>query len=290
MNEHGRAAVVTGAASGIGLGLARRCAADGMRVVMADVDAEALDAAAADVASGGAEVLAVPTDVSNRESVAELAARTRERFGRTDLLCNNAGVERLAALTETPLEVYEWLIGVNLWGVIHGTHFFLPEMLERDDGYIVNTASGAGLLVGIFGNGAYAATKHAVVALSETLYLELGLRGSKVGVSVLCPGAVRTGIMAAERNWPDRLGVAPDLSDDAVQLRRTISEHMSSPMGMDPSEVAAIVLAHVRDRKFWIHTHPEQLGPPIRTRWLNAADGVNPVIPAIARTEEKLGS
>src|SRR6185369_2916836 len=197
----GRVAVVTGAASGIGLGMAERFAAEGMRVVLADVEGEALAAAERSVAARGAETLAVRTDVARADDVEALARATIDRFGAVHVLCNNAGVGGEGLPTwEQSLQSWQWILGVNLWGVIHGIHAFLPIMqAQGEEGHIVNTASMAGHLPMPFLT-IYNASKFAVVTISECLHHELEMVGSPIKVSVLCPGFVRTKIMESERN------------------------------------------------------------------------------------------
>ena len=208
MDLAGKVAVVTGAASGIGLAIAEKCVSEQMKVVLADVEEDALELAADRLAQRG-PVLAVPTDVSVAESVDELR-RQAEAFGPVHLVCNNAGVSTAGpgAAWEKPVSAWDWVLGVNLWGVIHGIRAFMPGMVERDQGHIVNTASIAGFLPFPFA-APYAASKHAVVGISTSIYHELELRGSNVHVSVLCPGWIRTNIADAERNWPERLGALP---------------------------------------------------------------------------------
>ncbi len=186
--------MITGAASGIGRAIAERCVNEGMKVVLADVEKESLARAVAELSARGATVLNVRTDVSKRSDVEDLARRALDAFGQVYLLFNNAGVAAGGSPWEATWNDWEWVIGVNLWGVINGVKVFTPLMLaQKTEGHIVNTASGAGLVVGGF-SAPYSVTKHGAVALSESLYLNLQTRGSLVKVSVLCPGMVRTGI------------------------------------------------------------------------------------------------
>jgi len=262
-----RIAVVTGAASGIGKAMAERFAAEGMKVVMADVEGPALDAAARELEDKGALVLPVLTDVSKAESVQALAKRTFEEFGRVDLLCNNAGVGGGTGLSwNCTLADWQWVMGVNLWGVIHGVKFFLPRMVEQgDDAHIVNTASLAGLISGP-GLAIYSVTKHAVVSLSETLFHELRLAGSQVGVSVLCPGWVDTKIMDSSRNRPEALQNKPE--EEKTLPQAEAMEQMVRGLlaqGSPPSDIAEKVFEAVRDRRFYVLPHP-QYTHMIRTR------------------------
>ena len=269
--REGKVAVVTGAASGIGLALAKRFANSGMNVVMADVEEERLDEAVASVSSLGTEAFGVPTDVSDEASVRALASAAIDRFGTVHLLCNNAGVAARSDPWFGPLSAWEWVFGVNLWGVVHGVRAFLPHMATQSEGHIVNTASMAGLVPGV--GPVYDATKHAVVAMTEDLYRTAKLAGLPVGVSVLCPGWVRTGILDADRNWPARLGERPpDTPESAVTLpivRRVIDE------GTTPAAVADMVADAVEAERFWVFTGPEWLELAVR-RWHGIADGENP--------------
>jgi NAD(P)-dependent dehydrogenase (short-subunit alcohol dehydrogenase family) len=262
----GKVAVVTGAASGIGRGLAERCAQEGMKVVLADIEEKALMRASQELQAAGAQVLAVQTDVSKVTDVEALAQKTMATYGAVHLLFNNAGVGAGTVVWESTLADWEWTLGVNLWGVIHGIRTFVPFMLEQQtEGHIVNTASIAGLISGP-GLGIYKVTKHGVVTLSETLYHELALRRANIKVSVLCPGFVSTRIMDSARNRPVHLQNDPTeermspASEAMLQFMRQVVES-----GMPPHQVADIVFQAIRDEKFYIFTHPE-LKEAIRVR------------------------
>jgi len=283
--REGQVAVVTGAASGIGRALADRFARRGLRVVLADVEEAALDEAAAAVAALGAETLVVVTNVRDAAAVDALAAAALDRFGGVHVVCNNAGVASTGDPWFGPLSGWQWVIGVNLWGVIHGVRAFLPTLVGQGEGHIVNTASMAGLVPG-FGP-SYDASKHAVVAVSEDLYRQLQLMGLPVGVSVLCPGWVRTGIMDADRNWPDELGErpAPAIGFDvlAEHVRRAVDE------GAQPSFVADLVASAIESESFWVFPHPDFVELAVR-RWHGIAEGLNPEplgdVPGLPSQEE----
>lgn len=251
----GRVAVVTGAASGIGLGLATRFAQEGMRLVLSDIDTTGLEAAADDLRKTGAEVVAVRTDVSSAQDVERLAERAYASFGRVHLLCNNAGIVpsgRFRPVWEYPVEDWNWSLGVNLMGVVHGIRSFVPRMLAGGEpGHVVNTASIAGLSSGAY-SPPYGAAKHGVVRLSEALYASLQQAGAPIGATVLCPGVVRTNIYHAERNRPSSLvpkeGVAKERPEvDAVAAK-------IHPSGMPPAEVATMVVDAVRAGTFYVLT------------------------------------
>lgn len=256
MDLAGKVAVVTGAASGIGLSLARRFSRAGMKVVLADVEDGALRAAADGLGAAGADVLAVRTDVSRAEQVAELARRTFEAFGTAHVVCNNAGVGVGKPAWEVEPKDWEWILGVNLWGVVHGIRAFVPRMIEQGEGHVVNTASVAGL-VGAPSMGAYSATKFAVVGLSESLHHDLQTAtDGRVGVSVLCPSWVKTNIAEADRNRPAALDPGPAPRKSAAR-NRMAHEWMKATVaaGMSPDDVAEKVLLAVASRRFWILTH-----------------------------------
>jgi NAD(P)-dependent dehydrogenase (short-subunit alcohol dehydrogenase family) len=273
----GRNAVVTGAASGIGRALASRFAAAGMRVVMADIEEPALEAAADELAAGGAEVLPVVTDVSDGGSVDALAKAADAAFGPVHLLCNNAGVGAGGLLSELTTADWQWVLGVNLWGVIHGTRAFLPGMLAHGQaGHIVNTASLAGHVAGPF-MAPYSASKFAVVALSETLHHEMAMGQAAIGVSVLCPGWVNTSIHRSERNRPEALGGGAGAADDprAALLSGVLES------GLAPARVAELVEGAVREGRFYVFTHPE-LMPAVAARAERILAGENPSLQGFA--------
>ncbi len=268
----GKVAVVTGGASGIGLAMANAFAAAGVSVVLADVQEDALAAAAVEVAAHGVDTLTVVTDVSKADQVEALATTTVERFGAVHVVCNNAGVSGAADSWVGPIENWEWVMGVNFWGVVHGVRAFLPHVAMSGGGHIVNTASILGILPA-FG-GPYDASKHAVVALTEGLYHTVNSAGLPIGVSCLCPGWVRTGILDSERNWPSEFGAAPQ-RDVAAQIttdhvKRAIAE------GAQPGAVADLVLDSIRNDRFWVFPSPEFLEVAIE-RFHTIEEGLNPV-------------
>jgi NAD(P)-dependent dehydrogenase (short-subunit alcohol dehydrogenase family) len=251
----GRVAVVTGAASGIGLGLAERFAAEGMKVVLADVEEHPLQLAARLLATRGAEVLAVRTDVSCAQDVVALADATLERFGAVHLVCNNAGVDDGAPFAEVPLRAWEWVFGVDLWGVIHGCRTFLPLLMTQDEGHIVNTASVSALNGLPVTSAPYAAAKAGVLSLSQNLFHELALtENSRVGVSVLVPGLVATHMPWSERNRPPDV---PVIQPGALRRQFTDGARAAVSSGMPPADVAELVVRAVRERRFYVLTHPE---------------------------------
>ena len=248
----GKVAVVTGAASGIGLGLSERFAAEGMHVVMADVEESALSKAASALAGNGASVLPVLTDVADRAAVDALRDSAVAAFGAVHVVCNNAGVGGPhGALWECPPGEWDWVLGVNLGGVINGVRAFMPLLLEQDAGHMVNTSSIFGVFAGTLGP--YGVSKHAVAALTETLYFNLKAQGvSHVGVSVLCPGAVRTNFGTSARNRPSWAG-PPAVRGEAEQESAERFDRLSAT-GASPAEVAAIVVDGIRARRFYLLT------------------------------------
>jgi NAD(P)-dependent dehydrogenase (short-subunit alcohol dehydrogenase family) len=250
----GKVAVVTGGASGIGRAMAERFAREGMKVVLADVEDKALGETREALAQAGAQVLAVRTDVSKAEQVDELARRTFEAFGTAHVVCNNAGVSVAGPAWQPSEADYAWVLGVNLWGVIHGVRAFVPKLVAQGEGHVVNTASIAGL-VSAPGMGPYCATKHAVVALSECLFHDLALAtGGKVKVSVLCPAWVSTRIAESDRNRP---ASAPRRERERSEHEQRMESLVKAAVagGIPPHAVADKVLKAIVDEKFWILTH-----------------------------------
>lgn len=247
----GRVAVVTGGASGIGLGIARRLAAQGMQLVIADIDNEPLARAARELGA-----MPVRTDVSDAASVQALADAVMERFGAVHVVCNNAGVGSSGMIADMNLSDWRWMIEVNLFGVIHGVTSFLP-LLKRnaEGGHLVNTASIGGL-ASMPGLGAYAVTKFGVVALTETLAQELALENSRVGVTVLCPGTVKTNIKHSTRNRPAALADGKLADVDLEQ-----SDFGAHMRWADPDEVGDVVVRAIRRGDLYALTHPEMCAP-----------------------------
>jgi NAD(P)-dependent dehydrogenase (short-subunit alcohol dehydrogenase family) len=252
----GKVAVITGAASGIGRGIAERCARAGMNVVLADVDEASLAKAEAELKIAGRSVIGVRTDVSKRSDVERLARQALDAFGQVHLLFNNAGVAAGGAPWEATWNDWEWVTGVNLWGVIHGVKVFTPLMLAQNtECHIVNTSSNAGLIVGGF-SAPYSVTKHAVVALSESLYLTLQQRNALVKVSVLCPGLVRTGIADVERHRPPEMRNEPVTPTPEMQAGLAAFKSLIEK-SMPPDQVAELVFDAIQNERFYIFTHPD---------------------------------
>jgi len=280
----GRVAVITGGASGIGRGMAEVFAAAGMKIVLADVDEARVVATARGLEKSGAEVLPLRTDVSKQAEVDLLARRALDTFGAVHVVCNNAGVAHGGVPTwESTLHHWEWIVGVNLMGVVHGVRTFTPILLEQGEGHIVNTASMAGLITGA-GNALYGVTKHAVVALSEALFNELRAVNASVHVSVLCPGWINTEILrSSERNQPDEVrSHRPEhrTSPEAEIRRKQVEGLLAS--GLSPVKVGELVLAAIREERFWILTHPEWKGA-IRHRLENVLEERDPTPANLAR-------
>jgi NAD(P)-dependent dehydrogenase (short-subunit alcohol dehydrogenase family) len=257
----GKVAVITGGASGIGRAVATRAAAAGMKIVLGDIEEGPLKEAVEDLTAQGAEAIGVATDVADLASVEGLRDQALNRFGAVHLVHNNAGIGLGGPIWEVREEDWRWILGVNLWGVIHGVAAFVPLLIEQGEGHVVNTASIAGLIAAPF-LGPYNATKQAVVAISETLFKDLQAVGAPVGVSVLCPGFVQTRIADSERNRPQW---APDRDiPGAAELRGAVQDMVDS--GIAPRDVADRVMDAVRTDTFYILTHPE-LDAAVATRF-----------------------
>lgn len=246
----GKVAVVTGGASGIGRGIAERLVAEGMQVVIADIEAGRLEQTAQEIGA-----FAIRTDVSDLASVEALAARTQERFGAVHILCNNAGVGPFGRIRDLTMADWQWMIGVNLWGVIHGVQAFLPILLDNPDGgWVVNTASMGGLST-FPGLGAYATSKFGVVALTETLALELKDTDARVGATLLCPGPVHSNLGQSFRNrqQPETATGLADLDLSALP------QYRDALPWKDPAYVADVLMDSLREGRLYAITHPEQV-------------------------------
>ncbi len=262
----GKVAAVTGAASGLGRAMALAFAGEGMHAALADVDEPGLQSTLNEVQRRGVRAFAMRVDVSRYQDVESFCSKAIAQFGATHVVCNNAGVSPLGAVWENTLADWQWILGVNLWGVIHGVRAFVPGLLAQGEGHVVNTASVAGL-ISPPGMGAYNVTKHAVVALSESLHHDLRLRGSPVGVSVLCPAYVPTGIADSERNRPRELlnpGKSP--SKEEAMLKKAVA---SGKLSAD--DVARAVVTAVKEERFYVLTHPRIKGA-IRARMEDILD------------------
>ncbi|HEY2857528.1 MAG TPA: SDR family NAD(P)-dependent oxidoreductase [Terracidiphilus sp.] len=271
----GKTAVVTGAASGIGRAIAERCVALGVNVVAADIEEAALEKTGADLKAMGGTVLCIKTDVSKWSEVETLARRAFDDFGGVHLLFNNAGVAAGGAAWEATWNDWDWVINVDLWGVIHGVKVFTPLMMAQNtECHIVNTASAAGLTAGGF-SAPYSVVKHAVVALSESLYLTLRQRNSLVNASVLCPGIIRTSIASCERNRPEELRNEAAPWSEQRKAGHAMLEALldkSTP----PSRVAEMVFEAIENEQFYVLTNPEWM-ELIRLRTDKLAQLENPV-------------
>jgi len=279
----GKVAVITGAASGIGFALARKFADEGMKVVLADLEEDALNNAAKSIEAQGTEALAVVTDVSKQEDVDALARKTLDRFGSIHVVCNNAGVIRGGLSWEVPLEDYAWHLGVNTWGVIHGIRTFMPILIEQDEeSVMVNTSSQSGITCTPY-SAAYCLSKHAVVALSECLYHEVVMHGLKVQVAVLCPMAVDTNIDRSERVRPDRYRLPPDTKSDTADF---VSEALSDQLkkGITPELMAEQTLQAIREERFYIFSQSaesKQWKDNIKIRFDDILLDRKPTMPAL---------
>ena len=279
----GKTAFITGAASGIGLALARTFLDRGMNVMMADVEQAALDAAVHGLSNYGDRVAHIRCDVAIGEELADAAARTFATFGNVHVLCNNAGVSRAGLVEEIALADWEWVIDVNLYGLIHGLRVFLPHMKQHGEpGHIVNTSSMSGLTPKALA-GPYGATKFAIVGLSHVLAQELA--GSEIGVSVLCPGWTRTNMPDNGRNRPARFGGAYDFRTDPVLAERNREYVEGSRNGLDPLDLAALVMRAIEEDEFYIVTQPGRRGD-VQARYdelMRAFDAVAARLPRILK-------
>ncbi len=252
-----KVAVITGAATGIGRGIAEKCVQEGMKVVLADVEENTLSQTEKDLKARGAEVLAILTDVTKIDEVENLAQKTLDNFGAVHMLCNNAGVGFAIKSSTNPWESsladWKWIFDVNFFGIIHGIHVFVPIMLKQDiDCYIVNTASMAGLIYPTIGTCIYSITKHAVIALSESLKIELQRYGAKIKVSALCPGFVSTKLLDSERNRPKNIEYETKVNPEFDSLIKAYQESIEN--GISPKNVAETLFQAIRGEKFYIPT------------------------------------
>jgi NAD(P)-dependent dehydrogenase (short-subunit alcohol dehydrogenase family) len=280
MELQGKTAVITGGASGIGLATARQFASSGVNLVLGDIEDEPLQAAVASLRAQGAKVVGVRCDVSQEVDVAGLRDAALMEFAGVHIIFNNAGVAAGAAIG-TPKKIWDWVLGVNLDGVINGINAFVPLFLEQNEGHVVNTGSLAGL-GGVPGMGAYCASKFAVVGISESLFQELLLSGKNVGASVLCPGFVRTRIFESERNMPSELRSYSE--DPMVRVVGDIAQNAVNA-GIDASEVARAVEDAVRTNRFWILTHERAAIRTTEQRlaWMKGGDPLGINLDAVTR-------
>jgi len=273
----GKVAVVTGAASGMGRAFAERFVAEGMKVVLADVEATALEQAVQDLTDAGGEVVGVQTDVSRLDEIERLAARTIEAFGAVHVLCNNAGVESGASFADIPAETWDWVLGVDLLGTIYGIRTFLPLLREHaPDGHIVNTSSIAGLDAFFLTAAPYVAAKHAVVGISEELFHELAAGSERIGVSVICPGMVATQMPWSERNRPDHVPSSLEHPSRAQLIEITTQ---GAAHGMPPADVAELVVQAIREQRFYVLPHPDAAEAAARNRLRWITENVPPAAP-----------
>ncbi|MDO9611734.1 MAG: SDR family oxidoreductase [Serpentinimonas sp.] len=285
--RQGQVALITGAASGFGLEVARLAAQQGMKLVLVDVQAEALQRAVAELEALGVQTLAQVLDVSNAAAMDALGVAVQQRFGAPHFVFNNAGVGAGGLVWENSVADWNWVLGVNLWGVIHGVRVFTPLMLAAAAadpayrGHIVNTASMAGLLTPP-NMGVYNVSKHAVVALSETLYQDLALVTQQVRASVLCPYYVPTGISQSQRNRPAQWAAAAPTRSQLIG--QAMSDKAVGSGKVTAAEVAAMVLAALDSGDFYLYSHPQALGN-VQARWQAIVQGRNPPDPFAERPQ-----
>jgi NAD(P)-dependent dehydrogenase (short-subunit alcohol dehydrogenase family) len=284
----GRTAVITGAGSGFGLEVARIGARKGMNLVLADVQQDALDRAAEELRAAGAAVLAQRLDVSKGAEIDALGAAVAARFGAPSFVFNNAGIGAGGLIWESTLKDWEWVLGVNVMGVVHGVRVFTPMMLEaaRNDpsfeGHITNTASMAGL-VNMPNMGVYNVSKHAVVSLTETLYQDLRLVTDQIGASVLCPFFVPTGILASDRNRPAELRDSGGLSKSQL-IGKAMTEKAVGSGKVTAAQVAGFVFDAIENDRFYVYSHPNALSG-VQKRLEDVVQGRNPTDPFAGKPE-----
>lgn len=271
MNEFSdKVAVITGAASGIGRGLAEKFLREGMKIVLADIELDALSQAEKELKEISPDVLAVLTDVSKIGAVKALAQKTIDHFGAIHILCNNAGVgfatKSSTTVWENSLSEWKWIFGVNLWGVIHGIHVFIPIMLKQNcQCYVINTASMVGLITPTIGTAIYGITKHAIIALSEVLKLELERIGAKINVLTLCPGFASTNLTESDRNRPQELSHDTTTNLELEQIMKAYQQSIEN--GISPNNVAEILFQALKGEKFYIPTdHHRYLRRGVKNR------------------------
>jgi NAD(P)-dependent dehydrogenase (short-subunit alcohol dehydrogenase family) len=280
-NLIGKVAVVTGAASGIGLALAQRFAQDGMHVVLADIEAPRLEQALAQVEALGAQAIAVRTDVTSEAQVQALAEAAFTRFGAVHVLCNNAGVLAPGLMAPAWLSTaadWKWILDVNVMGVVHGVRAFVPRMLQaRHEGHVVNTASVAGLMTA---SNPYHVSKHAVTCITEGLYKDFRRLGAQLSASVLCPGLINTDILKAERNRPPEQGPATDLARLPEGVQQSVQQFAQAlESGYDPATVAQAVADAIRADRFYVIPAQEPLQQLIDLRLNDILQRRNPTLP-----------
>ncbi|MCE2486025.1 MAG: SDR family NAD(P)-dependent oxidoreductase [Desulfurellaceae bacterium] len=262
-----RVAVITGAASGIGQGLARRLAREGMKLVLADIEEAALLEVEKELRLGGTPVLAVKTDVARKASVFALADRAFDAFGRVHIVCNNAGVSGgLGHIWDIPDQDWEWIMAVNVSGVLHGIQAFVPRMIEHgEEGLILNTSSVVGLTTGT--SSVYGVTKHAVSRMTEGLHYDLRAAGSKLRAALLVPGATATNILYADRNRPQDLLVPRNEEAQAALIQRRQARHARlQEIGMTPEQLADLTVEGIRQERLYIIADPERTAQAVRLR------------------------
>ncbi|MGF1596313.1 MAG: SDR family NAD(P)-dependent oxidoreductase [Acidimicrobiales bacterium] len=254
MDVEGRTAVITGGASGIGRGMARTLAANGMSIVVADIEPAPLDEIVAELTDAGTDAIGVVTDVSKLDQVEALADAAVEAFGAVHVVCNNAGVGVSNPVGATSMEDWRWTLDIDLWGPINGVHVFLPLLEEQGEGHINSTASMAGLYAGA-SLGAYNVAKHGVVALMASLERDLRLANSPVRASVLCPGPINTNIVDSQRNRDPESAAQHEATEAGTKFWDLLTRSLAE--GMNPDDVGPLVLDAIVDERFWVLTHPE---------------------------------